>query len=127
MIHCGSLQKMLAALFKLVYNTQKTTWANIFEYQDKMFLKVFRLYFIYVDSVFCHSYFGGYLSCNHACDCFICNHAVRSFCSPYASDSFCMEFVCETVFMVFMHLVLSAVLMLSLFGKETELQSSSSS
>ena len=37
-MHFGSVQKMLTALFKLVWNTHKTAWTNIFEYQDKMFL-----------------------------------------------------------------------------------------
>ena len=29
---------MLTALFKKVWNTQKTTWTNVFDYQGKMFL-----------------------------------------------------------------------------------------
>ena len=29
---------MLTALFKLVYNTQKTTWTIFFEYQGKMLI-----------------------------------------------------------------------------------------
>ena len=29
---------MLTALFKLVWNTQKTTWTNFFECQGKMFV-----------------------------------------------------------------------------------------
>ena len=31
---------MLTALFKLVWNTQRGTWAKFFEYQDKMFLNI---------------------------------------------------------------------------------------
>ena len=38
LIHSGSLQKMLTALFNLVWNTQKSKWAILFECQDKMFL-----------------------------------------------------------------------------------------
>ena len=36
LIHSGSLQKMLTALFNLVQNTQKSTW--IFWVQHKVFL-----------------------------------------------------------------------------------------
>ena len=39
-IHSGSVQKMLTALFKLVSNTQKITWTNLFEYQGKMYLNI---------------------------------------------------------------------------------------
>ena len=31
---------MLTALLKLVWNTQKSTWANFFKYQGKMFLNI---------------------------------------------------------------------------------------
>ena len=31
---------MLTALFKLVWNTQKSTWTNLFKYQGKMFLTI---------------------------------------------------------------------------------------
>ena len=31
---------MLPALFKLVWNTQKSTWTSIFEYQGKVFLNI---------------------------------------------------------------------------------------
>ena len=34
------VQKMLTALFKLVWNTQKSTWINFFAYQGKMFLNI---------------------------------------------------------------------------------------
>ena len=34
----GSVQKMLTVLFKLVWNTHKSTLTNSFEYQGKMFL-----------------------------------------------------------------------------------------
>ena len=40
LIHSGSVQKMLTALFKLVWNTQKSTWTHFFEYQGKMFLYI---------------------------------------------------------------------------------------
>ena len=40
LIHSGGLQKMLAALFNLVWNTQKTKWAFSFECPDKMFLSI---------------------------------------------------------------------------------------
>ena len=38
LIHSGSLQKMLTALFNLVWNTQKSKWTILFECQCKMFL-----------------------------------------------------------------------------------------
>ena len=31
---------MLSAVFKLVWNTQKSTWTNLFTYQGKMFLNI---------------------------------------------------------------------------------------
>ena len=40
LIHSGSLQKMLAALFKLVWYTQKSKWTILFECQGKMFLNI---------------------------------------------------------------------------------------
>ena len=40
LIHCGCLQKMLAALFNLDRNTQKSKWTNFFEYQHKVFLSI---------------------------------------------------------------------------------------
>ena len=40
LIHSGSVQKMLTALFKLVWNTQKSTSTYLFEYQGKMFLNI---------------------------------------------------------------------------------------
>ena len=40
LIHSGSLQKMLTALFNLVQNTQKTIWTIFFEYQGKVFLSI---------------------------------------------------------------------------------------
>ena len=40
LIHSGGLQKMLAALFNLVWNTQKTKWEFSFECPDKMFLSI---------------------------------------------------------------------------------------
>ena len=38
LIHSGSLQKMLTALFNLVRNTQKSIWTIFFECQGKVFL-----------------------------------------------------------------------------------------
>ena len=40
LIHSGSLQKMLTALFNLVWNTQKSKWTILFECQGKMFLRI---------------------------------------------------------------------------------------
>ena len=40
MIHSGSVYKMSTALFKLVWNTQKSTWTSFLKYQGKMFLKI---------------------------------------------------------------------------------------
>ena len=40
LIHCGSLQKMLNALFNLVWNTQKSKWTIFFECQGKVFLSI---------------------------------------------------------------------------------------
>ena len=40
LIHSGSLQKMLTALFNLVWNTQKSKWTILFECQGKMFLSI---------------------------------------------------------------------------------------
>ena len=40
LIHSGSLQKMLTALFNLVWNTQNSKWAILFECQGKMFLSI---------------------------------------------------------------------------------------
>ena len=40
LVHSGSVKKMLTASFKLVLNTQKTTWTIFFEYQGKMFLNI---------------------------------------------------------------------------------------
>ena len=40
LIHSGSLQKILTALFNLVWNTQKSKWAILFECQGKMFLSI---------------------------------------------------------------------------------------
>ena len=39
-IHSDSVQKMLTALFKLFWNTQKITWTIFFKYQGKMFLNI---------------------------------------------------------------------------------------
>ena len=38
--HSWSLQKMLTALFNLVWNTQKSKWTILFECQGKMFLSI---------------------------------------------------------------------------------------
>ena len=38
LIHSGSVQIMLTALFISVWNTQKTTWTNFFKHHGKMFL-----------------------------------------------------------------------------------------
>ena len=44
LIHSGSVKKMLTALFKLVWNTQKNTWTILFiKYQGKMFLNIERV------------------------------------------------------------------------------------
>ena len=40
LIHSGSLQKMLTALFTLVWNTQKSKWTILFECKGKMFLHI---------------------------------------------------------------------------------------
>ena len=40
LIYSDSVQKMFTALFKLVWNTQKSTRINFFKYQVKMFLNV---------------------------------------------------------------------------------------
>ena len=40
LIHSGSLQKMLTALFNLVWNTQKSKWTIFFECQGKVFLSI---------------------------------------------------------------------------------------
>ena len=40
LIHSSSLQKMLTALFNLVWNTQKSIWTILFECQGKMFLNI---------------------------------------------------------------------------------------
>ena len=40
LIHFGSLQKMLTALFNLVWNTEKNKWTTFFECQGKMFLSI---------------------------------------------------------------------------------------
>ena len=40
LIHSGSLQKILTALFILVWNTQKSKLAIFFECQGKMFLNI---------------------------------------------------------------------------------------
>ena len=37
LIHSGRLQKMLTALFKLVWKTQKSKWTIFFECQGKVF------------------------------------------------------------------------------------------
>ena len=38
LIYSDNLQRMLTALLKLVWNTQKSTRTNFFKYQGKMFL-----------------------------------------------------------------------------------------
>ena len=38
--HSGSLQKMLTALFNLVWNSQKSIWTIFFEWQGKVFLSI---------------------------------------------------------------------------------------
>ena len=40
LIHSGSLEKMLTALFNLVWNTQKSKWTIFFEDQGKLFLSI---------------------------------------------------------------------------------------
>ena len=39
-IHSGSLQKMLTALFNIVWDIQKGKWTTFFECQGKMFLSI---------------------------------------------------------------------------------------
>ena len=39
LIHSGILQKILTALFNLVWNTQKNEWTILFECQGKIFLR----------------------------------------------------------------------------------------
>ena len=39
LIHSGSLQKMLTALFNFVRNTQKSIWTSFFECQGKVLLR----------------------------------------------------------------------------------------
>ena len=43
LIHNGSLQKMLTALFDFVWSTQKRKWAIFFECLGKMFLNIEKL------------------------------------------------------------------------------------
>ena len=38
--YSGSVQKMLTALYKLIWSIQKTTWTNFFEHQGKIFLNI---------------------------------------------------------------------------------------
>ena len=40
LIHSGSLQKVVTALFNLVWNTQKSVWAVFFECQGKVFFSI---------------------------------------------------------------------------------------
>ena len=40
LIHSGSLQKMLTALFILVWNTQKSKWTIFLECKGKVFLSI---------------------------------------------------------------------------------------
>ena len=40
LIHSGSPQKMLTALFNLAQNTQKRIWTIFLEYQVKVFLSI---------------------------------------------------------------------------------------
>ena len=40
LIHYGSVQKMLTALFNFVWNTQKNKWTTFFECPIKMFLSI---------------------------------------------------------------------------------------
>ena len=40
LIHSDSLQKMLTALFNLVWNTQKSNWTISFQCQSKVFLSI---------------------------------------------------------------------------------------
>ena len=40
LIHSGSLQKMLTALFNLVQNTHKSKWTIFFECQGKVFFSI---------------------------------------------------------------------------------------
>ena len=43
LIHYGSLQKMLTALFDFLWNTQKRNWTNFFEWPGKMLLSIEKL------------------------------------------------------------------------------------
>ena len=40
LIYSGSVKKTLTALFKLIWNTQKSTWTNFLAYQGKTFLSI---------------------------------------------------------------------------------------
>ena len=40
LIHFGSLQKILTALFNLVWNTKKSIWTIFLEYQGRVFLSI---------------------------------------------------------------------------------------
>ena len=40
LIHYGSLQKMLTALFDFLWNTQKRNWTNFFEWPGKILLSI---------------------------------------------------------------------------------------
>ena len=40
LIHSGSLQKILTALFNLVWNAEQSKWTIIFECQGKIFLSI---------------------------------------------------------------------------------------
>ena len=44
LIHSGSLQKVLTALFNLVRNTQKSIWTNFLECQGKVFLSIEKIF-----------------------------------------------------------------------------------
>ena len=44
LIHYGSLQKMLTALFNFVWNTQKSKWKFLFECPGKMFLSIEKVF-----------------------------------------------------------------------------------
>ena len=44
LIHYGSVQKMLTALFNFVWNTQKNEWTIFFECPGKMLLSIEKVF-----------------------------------------------------------------------------------
>ena len=57
LIHSDTLQRMLTALFKLVWNIQKRRHTNFFHYQGKMFLNIENVWCLNALPYFFSSYF----------------------------------------------------------------------